>query len=96
MYYPGQLIRIHPKLTTLEQRSYHNTTGLPIQDEDDPDYDEVTYFNNEMRYLAGTTQYVVDWNESNNTLQVTRKHDTTWCWTLIPDWVLPTQTFKEL
>lgn len=96
MYYPGQLIRVHPKLSNLEQRNYYNTTGYPVQDGDTPEYTEVTYFSDEMRYLAGTTQYVVDWNESTNTLIVNRRHDTTWHWTLIPNWILPTQTFKEL
>lgn len=92
----GQTIRIHPKVANLEQRNYYNTTGLPVQDDDDPGYDDVTYFNNEMRYLAGTTQYVVSWDEPTKTIRVPRAGGSEWHWTIIPDWILPIQTFKEL
>ena len=96
MYYPGQPIKIHPKVATLEQRGYYNTSGFPAQEEVYHDYDRVTYFNNEMRYLAGTTQYVVSWDPHTNILRVTRSGGSEWHWNLIPDWVLPTKTFKEL
>lgn len=95
MYYPGQPIRIHPKLANLEQRSYYNTTGYPVQDTDEPDFDEVTYFNPEMVHLAGTTQRVLSWVKETGTIKIQR-NAMGYYWSIIPDWILPTQTFKEL
>ena len=97
MYFTGQLIRIHPKLATLDSGDYYNTSGLRVVgNEDSPSWREITYFNPEMAHLAGTTQRVLSWDEETGTIRIPCRGTSVPHWTLIPDWILPTQTFKEL
>ena len=97
MYYPGQLIKINPKLATLDSGDYYNTSGLRVaNNEASPSWREITYFNPEMVHLAGTAQRVLSWDKETGTIRISRRGTSDLHWTLIPDWILPPQTFKEL
>lgn len=98
MFKVGQLIMIHPKLTNLRLEYYYNVTGDLVEDYDTNSYHMYTFLPKELRELAGTIHTIVACDEHLNTIKIRVDHSGTGCRyiPLIPDWVIPLTTFKEL
>ena len=86
----GQIVRMHPKLATLESGDYSIATGKPSLERN------AIYFNTDMQSLANKLVRVTEFNSEYANVVAVRDKDSNRHWWVIHDWILPTQTFKEL